>query len=121
LPIPKVVVALVAVVFLGACGSDEPTPEEQRQDRIEERLSDTFPPAQVTCIVDGLDDATMIALDETGDLKAGSDELATYSFVVRACAADPESTVTTTTAPGTTTTAPGTTTPGTTTAPEGGG
>lgn len=100
MPIPKAVAALVAVVLLGACSGDDPTPEELRRDRVEERLGDTFPPAQVTCILDGLDDATLLALDQNQDLEADSTELTTYSFVVRACAADPAGAATTTTGTG---------------------
>ena len=90
MPIPKAVAALVAVVLLGACSGDDPTPEELRRARVEERLGDTFPPAQVTCIIDGLDEPTMIALDENAALDEESAELATYSFVVRVCSADPD-------------------------------
>ena len=121
MPIPKAVAALAAVVLLGACSGDDPTPEEQRRDRVEERLSDTFPPAQVSCIVDGLDEPTMIALDEDKDLEEGSAELATYSFVVRVCSADPDSSVTSTSTAGDGTTTSTTDAPATTTtAPAGG-
>ncbi|MBX3314740.1 MAG: hypothetical protein KF906_10510 [Actinobacteria bacterium] len=125
MPIPKAVAVLAAVVLLAACSGDDPTPEELRRERVEERLADTFPPAQVSCILDGLDDATMIALDEDQDLAKDSAELATYSFVVRVCTADPNATATSTTAAGgtgtTTTSSPAASTTTTTAASGGGG
>ena len=96
--LPAGLVALaVASGLLGGCGKDEPTAEEMRRDRIGSRLDATFPKAQVTCILDGLDDATMIALDRDGDLAKGSKALSTYTFVVRACAKDSTASATTTT------------------------
>lgn len=96
-----VLVLAIALTFasatLGGCSEDDPTPEELRRDRIESRLDATFPKAQVTCILDGLDDPTMIALDRDADLSEDSEALRTYSFLVRACAADPTASATTTT------------------------
>lgn len=104
---------LLAVPVLAGCSTDdEPTPEELRRERVEARLTGTFPKAQADCIVDGLDDATLIALDRDTDLEPDSDAMVTYSFLVRACVEDPSATATTTTA---TTDAPATTTDPTTT------
>lgn len=86
------VAALVLVATtLGACSSDdEPTPEELRRERVETRLNATFPRAQASCILNALDDETLLALDRDQDLAADSTAMQTYGFAVRACVADAE-------------------------------
>ncbi len=98
-----IAVLAVSAAALGGCSSDPgPTEEELRDQRIETRLSGTFPGVQARCILDGLDESTLVALDRDADL--GGDALATYSRVVSTCVEDPDSggTTTTTTAPTTT-------------------
>lgn len=94
-----IVLLLVAPVVAGCSADDEPTPEELRRDRVETRLTGTFPKAQAECILDGLDEPTLIALDRTTDLDPESDAMVAYSFLVRACVEDPSATAVTTTTP----------------------
>lgn len=101
--------AVVAAGLLVSCSDDPgPTPEELRDERIETRLGATFPDVQARCIVAGLDEPTLAALDRDADLEG--DALVTYSSVVANCVEDPDSGGTTTTAapadPTTTTTPP---------------
>ena len=117
---PRIVAATGAAfglslsLILPACAKEAPTPEKLRRDRMESRLDATFPKAQASCILAGLDDATLQVLDRDADLPSGSAALRSYSFLVRACAANPEASSATTTGAGVTTT---TTVVTTTTAP----
>lgn len=99
------VLVLIVAVVAGCSTDDEPTPEELRRDRVETRLVGTFPKAQAECILDGLDEPTLVALDRVTDLDPESDAMVAYSFLVRACVEDPTATAATTTTPTTATSA----------------
>jgi len=102
-----IAVFALALALLASCSSDDgPTDEELRRERIENRLTASFPRNQATCILDGLDGPALVALDRDADLTGKA--LETYSRVVRSCVEDPTAGATTTTAPESdpTTTAP---------------
>lgn len=83
---------LVAVVGLGlgaiglaACSSDADDPAEQRRERVEARLGETFAQDQVDCIMSSIDETALRALDRTVDLDADSAPLLSYTVAVRDC------------------------------------
>ena len=78
-------IAVAAMLSLGACTSDPPSPEEEREARIRDRLDETFSRAQTDCILDQLDEDARTALDGEGALDADSEELAAYSLVLVDC------------------------------------
>ncbi|CAN5197824.1 hypothetical protein BH20ACT3_BH20ACT3_05530 [soil metagenome] len=81
--------AVVLTAGLGACSDPPPDPEEARRARVETRLRDSFSANQATCILERLDEPTLVALDRTGDLDADSDPMTTYSQAVADCIIDP--------------------------------
>ncbi|QXC61667.1 hypothetical protein KSP35_02120 [Aquihabitans sp. G128] len=104
--------ALVAAALLVAgCSDPKPDPAKERRDRIEQRLR-SFSAAQSNCILERVDEQTLVALDRTNGLEADSAAMADYSAAVVACVADPDAPETTTTGGATSTTAAPTTTTG---------
>jgi hypothetical protein len=83
---------LAATVWVTAAGCSDPAPDpdQERLDRVEARLGESFSGAQVTCILDLVDDDTVRAIDRTADLDPDTDVFATYSAAVASCVADPE-------------------------------
>lgn len=75
---------------LGACSDPPPDPDEARRTRVETRLRDSFSANQATCILERIDEPTLVALDRTADLNADSEPMATYSEAVVDCVTDPE-------------------------------
>lgn len=75
---------LFSAVVIG-CSSDGPDPAQQRQDRVETRLGETFSKDQADCIVAAIDEDTLRALDRTVDLPAESAPMLTYTVAVRTC------------------------------------
>ncbi|MEO6989271.1 MAG: hypothetical protein ABI239_11560 [Aquihabitans sp.] len=81
-------IAVCAVLFpaiVAGCSSDEPDPAQQRRDRVETRLGESFSKDQADCIVETIDDDTLRALDRTVDLPADSAPMLTYTVAVRTC------------------------------------
>jgi hypothetical protein len=70
-----------------ACTSEPKDPAEQRRDRVQARIEDTFSRSQADCIMDVLDEPTIRALDRSSSLSAGSEALRIYSNAVVACTA----------------------------------
>ncbi|WP_421119447.1 hypothetical protein ACE2AJ_19145 [Aquihabitans daechungensis] len=86
------VVAALGLVLLGstctaACTSEPKDPVEQRKDRVEARIEDTFSRSQASCIMDVLDEPTIEALDRDAELPADSEAMRIYSNAVVACTA----------------------------------
>lgn len=77
--------ALAGVVLVGACSSEPPDPAEERRDRATERFEASFSGRQTECILDRLAEATLIAIDASGQLGEDSDELADLSEALRVC------------------------------------
>lgn len=77
-------VALVGALVVAGCSSDPPDPVQQRKDRVQARLEDSFSQAQATCIMKVLKPETIAALDRTTTLPKG-DDLDVYSAAVVAC------------------------------------
>ena len=96
-------VTLISVAVTG-CSSDEADPAQQRRDRVETRLDESFSKDQADCIVKTIDEATIRALDRTTDLAPDSPAMLTYTVAVRTCVGSPASSATTTTSDGTATT-----------------
>jgi hypothetical protein len=78
---------LVASTFTAACTSEPKDPVEQRKDRVEARIEDTFSRSQANCIMDVLDEPTIRALDRTTKLPADGEAMRIYSNAVVACTA----------------------------------
>ena len=97
-------VALFSVAIAG-CSSDESDPAQERRERVETRLGETFSKDQADCIVATIDEDTLRALDRTVDLPPDSPQMFIYSVAVRACVEDPNSASTTTTSDSTASTA----------------
>jgi hypothetical protein len=70
-----------------ACTSDPKDPAEQRKDRVQARIEDTFSRSQAICIMKVLDGPTIAALDKTSTLPDDSEALRIYSNAVVACTA----------------------------------
>lgn len=81
-------VALLSVV-VASCSSDEPDPAQQRRERVETRLGETFSQDQADCIVETIDEDTLRALDRTVDLDPEGEPMLTYTVAVRACVSSP--------------------------------
>lgn len=83
--------ALAMAVLLGAtttaCTSEPKDPAEQREERVQARIEDTFSRSQASCIMDVLDEPTIAALDKTTTLAADSEAMRIYSNAVTACTA----------------------------------
>jgi hypothetical protein len=79
--------AAALVAGAGACTSEPKDPAEQRRDRVQARIEDTFSRTQAACIMDVLDAPTIKALDETTTLADDSEALRIYSNAVVACTA----------------------------------
>lgn len=83
-----VVASLLAVgSLLSACTSEPKTPEEQRKERVEARIAESFSRSQTVCIMKVLDDDTIEALDLGEELPADSEALRIYTNALVACAA----------------------------------
>lgn len=86
LPARLVGVVMVGVLLAAGCSDPEPSPAEQRRDRLETRLR-SFSAAQASCILGRLDQTTLVALDRpTGTL--GPAAMDDYSEAVVACVTD---------------------------------
>ncbi len=94
-------VAAVVMVAAGACSDPPPDPDQERLERIEARLDESFSGAQVTCILDLLDGDALRALDRTADLDPDTEVFTAYSGAVASCVADPEAPLDPTEAPDT--------------------
>ena len=104
---------VAAVALVAGCSDDEePNPAQERLDRVEARLSESFSAAQTECILDQVEPATLRELDRKRDLEPGSEELADYSDAVATCVSDPGAATTTTKAAAETSEAPSTTATG---------
>lgn len=80
-----VALAVCLSLPLSAIGcSKEKSPDEQRRDRVEERLKRSFSDEQVACMMKQFDGAMLLALDRETGLPEG-DQLSDYSEVARAC------------------------------------
>jgi hypothetical protein len=88
-PIGVLVCAVTLTWSLGACSDPPPDPGEARRTRVETRLRDSFSANQATCILERIDEPTLVALDRTADLDADSEPMATYSDAVVDCVTDP--------------------------------
>lgn len=80
--------AAMAALTVGACGSDPPTPEEQRVSRVTERLEVTFSGQQATCIADLLDPETLTALDTDKPLANDGTPILDYTDAISVCVVD---------------------------------
>ena len=101
------VLATGVSLFAGAlsgCSSDAPDPAQQRRERVETRLGESFSKDQADCIVKAIDEPTLRALDGTGDLVPDSKPMLTYTVAVRTCVGSPTVATTTTTVDGASTT-----------------
>lgn len=79
--------ALTLSVAAAACASEPKDPAEQRKDRVQARIEDTFSRTQAACIMKVLDAPTIAALDRASTLDADSEALRIYSNAVVACTA----------------------------------
>lgn len=99
-PPARTLIALVLAVTVSAavsaCGDDELTPEEQRRERVEERLELSFTDEQADCMMERFDEELFVALDREGQLPQG-DALDEFSAIARECVVG-ESTTSTTSA-----------------------
>lgn len=78
--------ALTALLALAACSEKEPEdPAEAAEQRMRERLEQTFSDDQADCIVGELDDETIDRLLADDHLRDRDVELWTYSGAVRDC------------------------------------
>ena len=83
---PLTVLLVVALaVGAGACGEDDPTPEEARRQRVEERLKLSYTDEQVDCMLEQLSEGVLTSLDGKGNMPQGGAELEEFSTVARAC------------------------------------
>ena len=96
-------VTLLSVAAAG-CSSDEVDPVQERRERVEARLGESFSKDQADCIVKTIDEATIQALDRTTDLAPDSPAMLTYTVAVRTCVGSPAPSPTTTEGTATTTT-----------------
>jgi hypothetical protein len=79
--------AVVLATGAAACTSEPKDPAEQRKERVQARIEDTFSRTQAACIMDVLDAPTIAALDKEAALPADSEPLRIYSNAVVACTA----------------------------------
>ena len=78
--------AITLVLVLTGCASEPKDPAELREERVQQRIEDSFSRSQASCIMKVLDAPTIKALDNEGDLEADSEAMRIYSNAVVACA-----------------------------------
>jgi len=93
--------SLVAVLAVGAsaCGDDDPTPEEARLQRVEDRLKASFTDEQVECMLEGFDDAVLASLDGTDTLPEDEAGFKQFQTVTQQCILESGDSPVTTAAP----------------------
>lgn len=84
-PLSAVVLVVALVLGAGACSDDEPTPEEARLQRVEERLKLSFTDEQVECMIGQFSDDLLVALDGERKMPQAGGELDEFTSITQGC------------------------------------